>query len=1758
MPKTKKIWAKILVIILVFTLTFSNFAIVGKSAYVYAADSFFAKQISATSNKNVTFDAFFKQDEQETYELESDVNNEELIIHLELEVQNSGYLKNAKIEFKGENEKNPNFLLKANSEEYEMIQSLEDTVINLKQINGGIETKLDIPIEYRNEQYVDISTLSQNNKVVFTATYIDDKGKQKEIEKEIDLKLSWIDNKKISQTSELIKYVPYHVENMSGVIVQTNVKLNTESEKTKTLPVKEIILEVQVPDINGKKVENVNVVAKNTYGVNGVKDEFVKFNETNWSYRAEENLLTINVENNKNEEEKYFSGNGETEFLITYTYASNCYEEVMGNNITLYSNISSNIKLYSASDIKTIDSSAEAEYALTEKIGDLVTYSIENETKNISKGYMYANFNNENNPYEMEIAYKSILNVASTDLVEKMVLQDNGIVLVSKNQTENILNKAYYKNISISKENFKAILGENGSIDILSNGGIKLSTINMQTQTDENNNLVYNFDTGLNQIKIETTNPIQTGNLIINTKRVLKENEYSKDIIVNSEKIAYRMQAKAQYTYVDKLVDLSSEEAATKLDETKTKVGFQISKNTLSTVATNENIEMRLVLNNNEITSDMFGNSVYEIILPEFVENVEITNSNIVYGEGLEIAGIETYYRNSNIVIKITVSGKQTAFSTGSLSNGTNIVLNTNIKVNLFTTTREDSIKLNFYNEEATNYSNEVEWALDFNRPQGVYNLNNGYAERSVEAYAPSGLVAVNATKNYNLLGKTIASVEQGLVEDKIEIYSPAKIATMEVIVMNNNDNTCSNISVLGRIPFKGNKDIETGENLGTTVDTILKTGIMSDSNNKANVTVYYSANENASKDLNDAGNGWITDVQNFENVKSYLIVTNNDYVMQPGEVLKFSYDYEIPANLEHNNSIYGTFMAYYKNEAERKDELDSEVCDKVGLTTGEGPQFDFWIESSAGEKSIKEYQELTYTLNIKNKGKQVAEDIKINFNIPERTSLVKIDNENEDVKISNINTNVEFTIDKLDVDQTRAMKVIVKVNKLPSIYEYYSKTEGFRKTQDGKYMIQKEVQNENGETSLETSVIEKIPDIKLIGKATVNAKDLAKEFSSNETTNIVTESKFVITESAEFPEHYENLEDYVLSENEDLTLNIDVSNVTKEILNNVVIKTVLPNELSYKDAYILGFEANGLTVKRAIEANYNMETRTVEWTIDKIEPSAAKQAKLIVVVNNLESGLAKKSIEIYSEVSAQNVEVYTSNILKATLGRPSLTVTQTSNITNTYVKEGNLIDYKFNIKNEGPVVAKDVVVKDMIPDGLKVRSLTYTADGLTSTKKVADSDAAEVKLNIPANCEANVVVTTFAKSLNGAAEKSVTNYGTVSSTQIGKIDTNSITHIIEQDVSKLSINENITGNKVNNLNTNNSNANLNNSSNSQIQTVANFYKITGKAWLDENRNGKRDSNEVGISDVTVKLINSSTNTVLKTVKSSSTGDYTFSDLTAGKYLVSYEYDTNKYSLTEYQKAEVERSVNSDAIMAKIEDAGNIKNGAVTDTIQITDVSVSNIDIGFVLAKVFDLKLDKAVTKISIQNTDGTQVTEYNNSKLAKKDIAAKKIAGSIVLVEYTLTVTNEGDVEGKATKLVDYMPSSMKFNSKLNSNWYTGSDGNIYTLELQDIMLAPGESKQVKLVLTKEMTTENTGLVNNNAEIYETYNAQGIVDIDSTPANKVQNEDDMSSADALISVNTGETFIYISVIITTMMLVGIGVFIVKSKIDLKKKRGDA
>ena len=520
-----------------------------------------------------------------------------------------------------------------------------------------------------------------------------------------------------------------------------------------------------------------------------------------------------------------------------------------------------------------------------------------------------------------------------------------------------------------------------------------------------------------------------------------------------------------------------------------------------------------------------------------------------------------------------------------------------------------------------------------------------------------------------------------------------------------------------------------------------------------------------------------------------------------------------------------------------------------------------------------------------------------------------------------------------------------------------------------------------------------------------------------------------------------------------------------------------------------------------------------------------------------------KGDFEYMATAKADNMENHYSNELVYHVGTPAFTITQTS-ATEKYVKESEQVIYEFTIKNTGDSIANEVIFQDVLPEGLTFVRLEYTYQGQTQTTTSTLNNTATVRwTQFAQGAEATVKVIAQADLLpDDKQDKTVTNVGTIEAQGVSKIESNSLVNIIEY-------NEELYKGEEGNEN------------NSQ----AGRYKITGTAWIDANQNGQREETEELLSGIQVLLLQKSNNQIVtdsnnsqeKITTTAQDGTYEFNNIPQGEYLVIFLYDAGKYSVTDYQKQGISTSYNSDAISMKITLNGEQTYAGVTNTIKVNGNNVRDIDIGLYIAEKFDLRLDKYINKVTLTTpTIGSAVYEYGNSQLEKVEVLAQNINKSSIVAEYKIVVTNEGQVPGYVKKIIDYLPEDAGFSSELNQDWYISQQEQVlYNTSLENTVINPGESKEVTLVLTFSITDKNIStIINNNAEIYESYNEQGIADIDSTEANKIETEDDMSNADIVLGVVTGKIVLYSTLILSIIFIIVIGAFLIQRNVLAPKK----
>ena len=1772
----KNTWKeKVIASLLVFCLMFAH------SSTIFAAFLVdFSQDANSDITANVEMSAYISSETVEkTDAYVANTKEEGLMLNVLMKVT-GGYVKNPMLSIADLEDEV--FEIDETRLDCEYIQSIVGNEITISRLNEGEEVLVEIPIKLKNENYYNPFRSSSNIRFVLEGTYVDTDSNHMEFSKEVTTSLGWDSICNFDIASGVEKSFEYTSDEMKYMLVQYSIDIEL-NEESKTLPVESTNITFKVPENESLIPQTVSVDAVNTAFTNGLIGNDVLFNESNWNYT--DGNVNISVLNSPVQEEdnKYIIPQNKDKYIITVVYAVN------GEDTKLSSNILSNISVFNNGGTKLLEVNGEVEYDLSDSTGNLVTYDVESSTNEISKGNIYANYNINKDFYETDYVSTLDINISKADLVNTVEVREQEEYFEDDegNQYSTLDSNTYntyYKTTTFNKENLDSILGETGSLKILNEEGDVLLTLDKSQQADENGNIVVNYAAKVGKVIFRIDNPEKEGILSVISTKSIGNLTYSKQTAMRFEKLVSRYVAAAIYDG-DIQDDLGVVTNNINLKGTTTAANISTGRKVLSTLLENEDIELKIALNNYNDSTDLYKNPVFEITFPREIEEVTVNDMSILYGNNeLSISNVETYKNSDgNVVIKVSLEGVQTKYSLVELTEGTNVLLNVDIKANLYTPSKTSKIVMNYYNESATSYENDVPWRMDEDKNDDTILNSNGTSETEISFIAPSGVVSAQKAEGYN--GKNeVYSISQGLKTDRILTNTESKRVTSEIIVMNNSGEDMNNVSVLGRTGTVGNKLISTNEDLGTTVDTQMISELSETYGTYKNVEVYYSENVDATKEITDPNNGWTTEFSSLDNVKSYLIVFNES--IKSGEITVFSYTYEIPENLPCDTGIYTTFNTYYTNA---NNENVSAEADTIGLETVSSPKIEVSITSDAGDVVI-EGQMIEYTVLVKNVGEEVAEDVNVTLNIPENTTYVEYISgdtngggyyeRHEDISTVNID------VGNIGVGEEKSYTYVVQVNE--QVEEISGATieasaEGLEENDEEETTETPETPEEETpdtpdtedpeqtETEENESITEDSTDTSEVEKA-----DIELDFKENYAGDYVRENAEIfyyitivnntdeslgITEviypdgTVKTYEEYQQEQaekkaqeeaDRLAQENGEYLEETETEEgkyqfIRGKTLTNIVLQQSIPEGVTFDDAYIKEYNEEIQFNEDVSVGSYNNDTRTFTLELDELAVGESYNLTVRVKSDYIEE--IEKSIESQVVVSADDIEDITSYKIKNKIGRPNIETTFTSSADSQYVQENDKITYSLVAKNTGVFSAENLTVIDLLPDELKglngkyylesdpdnVKSVNFiTANKMSMVVNLAKDDTLYVEIN------------TRAREIDDD-ETAVDNYLTLESISFREdIETDSITTILQQRPDTSSNDDSGGGN--------NSVAMIERNETVSNTSEAIPQRITGRAWLDENKDGKRDSDEKGLANISATLYSAETNKSVSKTTTDGSGTYIFDNLENGKYYIVFSYDTSKYALTEYQSEDVDSSMNSDVILTNAL--------AITDIITIQGNSVGNIDIGLIEASVFDLTLDKTVTKITVQTEEETRAYDFEDgTDFAKIDIHSRQLQGAMVYMEYKVTVSNKGELAGYASTLVDYIPEGTVFSTDLNPGWYEGPDGLIYSNALENELINPGEGKSISLILVKQMTTTNTGMVSNSAEIAETFNEEAVEDADSIPGNRVDSEDDLGTADIVISVETGGTFISGAVFVVFVIIALVGVYIFKKNVLERMRR---
>ena len=1132
-------------------------------------------------------------------------------------------------------------------------------------------------------------------------------------------------------------------------------------------------------------------------------------------------------------------------------------------------------------------------------------------------------------------------------------------------------------------------------------------------------------------LRIETTKPQAEGILTFNINKAIKATTSLNRATITS---IQRMDAIVSGNIVsaDMVTEMNAKTETTKLNETSTKAELYINNTNLTTTAKNENVEIKAILTSNDYTCDLYSNPTLQITLPSEIETLEIKTINLLYNENIQISTYDVITdANGNKVIRINMQGEQTEFVTD-ISKGINVVINTDITLRKTAASTSKEATLKVTNAKAIQYAND------------------GIATVPMNIYAPQGVVLLSSVSNFSNSNTEVVSLPNKEQAGKIEIKSNARNITMKATVVNNYGKDIKNPKILGRIPFQGNKKTD-GTELGSTLNTVLTSGLTVSGIDNNLVTIYYSENGDATADINNSSNGWTQTINDASKIKSYLIVLNN-YVMPQATSFDMSYNVQVPENLSHNENAFGTYTVYYEEDENAQTIAKETIAPTVGVSTGKGPELKADIYSNVGTTASTE-DIIEYKIKVKNDGEIDAENAKVTVNLPDMVDYAEYIQEpmGERYEPRPEQRTLELSVGNLAVGESKEVSFTIKANK------------------EGTFKLDLVLSADNLEKSEQVST----PEVQ------VSLASFYIEFTTPTQDNVGLGSQI---------EYY-----------------INISNATDKKIDDVEATITLPENVEYVEA--LRQEYGGANPSQE-DVKYDEKNRKVTFNVGDIEANAAAEYNFILRVKTTK----QEDVNMQVVVKGKDTNEQRSAIIIHTTGDNKLEVTTGTDITEEYLQIGDVVTYTITAKNVSSGIIKNVRVAATIPDNLKYLNTTYYLDdkemfnGYLLENKVSqttmDLDAGQT-LKFVVRAAVNKMIDTSKEEEDSNVEVDVSGDGTED---------------YHEEIN----------NKIENDNVQNSNT----------------YRISGVVWEDSNRNGTRDADEKLLSGIPVTIVDAETGNEVKNssgnvinATTDDKGEYILSDLIQGEYIVKFNYDNSQYVITEYRKQGIDESINSDAINT------TENNGvAITDTLKITDSSMSNIDLGLTTKGIFDLSLNKTLTQIQMADGKTTKSVSYDKKKLGKIEVDGKRINSTNLVIEYTMTITNNGNVAGYAKKIVDYLPSELEFSSNLNKDWYVSGDTVICT-GLENDIINPGESKEVKLVLTKKMTDNGTGTVSNKAAITETYNDQGLLDETS------ENDDTNSTANVIIGIKTGGPVTYVVLTLTILAIAACGAYIINKKV---------
>ena len=884
-----------------------------------------------TQSENVRFSAFFTRDlNKDGYAERLKGTCKELkesdILYVELDVLTQGYLEGGTIYLNGDKNYIWNTaIIKDEVVPNDYLGSTSSITLS-NRVQNGTEKLFQGTVTPNIDD--NFNNYSKVNSVTLTGTYVDEQGNRTPINITRNVTVDWYG---ITETK---------INDLSGYKVQTYDLESAIKEKTFEVDfqvrvnelIKELLLQkqevqIEIPRLNGYMPMEVKCTdSKVEYSYDYTTGIITIFRSPVVSYNGKltklvdyKNIYNIKIVYPLVAYESMVESQGEVNeisFDINvkgYNYGyNNSNEEFLNPYVSEDEESMSVIYARTIGDIWDIDVTVGDYYSTKYVVSKQLANMLYNGEKYSGKDTQY------------NVRWRvSIGDYAAIDKITLEEQKKENVIKSDEFSGSGIVKSMYdyLKTVQISFSGASAVLGDEGWIEVYD---------------AETNEIIAHFtsatwnesqEVNVKSIRVITSKPISNASLYVYQKkeindRLIYQNISEEDFRKLSVIYSYLLGAidapeGIEYDNGTSHTELKAwNNAAYMLPESEAEISVAPDK--ISNQET-KNVNIKIATKKESAYQAYWMNGIYLVKMPESL--IDFNVKSVTSSDNrVKVTGYETYQENGNYFLKIyTENNAELTY---------NLIINADVTDNPLLGSHTENVELFAYNDNSSRYYRYSQDTYDINS-NGSTEDRIGNAETEISLIAPSSLLTTEYITNYDDEGNTTIAPNIADIEKSDE----SRTATINVRVLNNYSGTISNTLILGKIPFEGNSYVINGGDLNSKFTTTMKSQINVPNALEGKVKVYYSVNENPTKNLAEASNGWrlAENVTDWSKVKTYLIDFGT-YKLGSKEEEIFTYDVEVPAGVGYNKEAFSDHaIFYYLDTAGGKLPIETEP-NKVGI----------------------------------------------------------------------------------------------------------------------------------------------------------------------------------------------------------------------------------------------------------------------------------------------------------------------------------------------------------------------------------------------------------------------------------------------------------------------------------------------------------------------------------------------------------------------------------------------------------------------------------------------------------------------------------------------------------------------------------------------------------------------------------------------------------------------------------------------------------